>query len=294
MAEDEPACGKVAELLAGAEALLITAGAGMGVDSGLPDFRSPGGFWRAYPPLAKLGLTFEQMAQPHWFDDAPEMAWGWYGHRQQLYRETRPHAGFEVLRRWAQVMPAGSFVVTSNVDGQFEAAGFPAERILEQHGSIHRHQCTIPCSRDAWEPGPADLRIDLETLRALGELPRCPRCEALARPNVLMFNDGAWLEGTEREQQARFATWLAGLEGRRLVVIECGAGTAVPTTRRTGEGVAARFRARLVRINPVATDADGVIAIRLPALRALTRIQQELGIIIGRRNLSAACPERGP
>jgi NAD-dependent SIR2 family protein deacetylase len=55
---------RAAKALNDADALLITAGAGMGVDSGLPDFRGPEGFWRAYPAVAKLGLNFEQIANP--------------------------------------------------------------------------------------------------------------------------------------------------------------------------------------------------------------------------------------
>ena len=50
-----------------AEALLITAGAGMGVDSGLPDFRGREGFWQAYPAAARLGLSFAELANPDWF-----------------------------------------------------------------------------------------------------------------------------------------------------------------------------------------------------------------------------------
>src|SRR6476469_9695622 len=108
-----------ANAIRSADALLVTAGAGMGVDSGLPDFRGPEGFWRAYPPLQKLGLSFTDIAQPHWFETNPELAWAFYGHRRQLYRQTSPHAGYQMLRRWGQLMPAGGFVVTSNVDGQF-------------------------------------------------------------------------------------------------------------------------------------------------------------------------------
>src|SRR5215218_7251374 len=106
-----------AALIAEAEALLVCAGAGMGVDSGLPDFRGPKGFWRAYPPYRALGLRFEELADPVHFDADPELAWGFYGHRLALYRGTVPHAGFGVLLRWAQERP--TFVFTSNVDGQF-------------------------------------------------------------------------------------------------------------------------------------------------------------------------------
>jgi NAD-dependent SIR2 family protein deacetylase len=269
---------RVAEFIAKADALLITAGAGMSVDSGLPDFRGEDGFWRAYPALGKLGISFEEMAQPSWFIEAPEMAWAFYGHRQQLYRATEPHAGYRRLLEWGRAMPAGYFVVTSNVDGQFGAVGFPGDRVLEQHGNIHRYQCTRPCSDFTWIDDPPDLDIDLETITARGTLPRCPQCGAMARPNVLMFGDADWVPKVTREQERRYRSWLASVRGRRLVVLEFGAGTAIATIRRLGERLAAeRDRTTLVRINPDATDADEpVIPVRLGALEALMRIEEKL------------------
>src|SRR5262249_3627519 len=68
---DEATIASAARLLAAADALLLTAGAGMGVDSGLPDFRGTEGFWKAYPPYEKLGLRFESLANPEWFDSDP-------------------------------------------------------------------------------------------------------------------------------------------------------------------------------------------------------------------------------
>ncbi|MCK5538828.1 MAG: hypothetical protein KAI79_18525, partial [Bacteroidales bacterium] len=53
---------KAKELVKEANALIICAGAGMGVDSGLPDFRGNEGFWKAYPPMKNLGISFSQMA----------------------------------------------------------------------------------------------------------------------------------------------------------------------------------------------------------------------------------------
>jgi NAD-dependent SIR2 family protein deacetylase len=121
---------QAARAIASAEALLIAAGAGMGVDSGLPDFRGDHGFWRAYPPYQKLGLRFTALANPRWFDKDPALAWGFYGHRLNLYRNTQPHAGFGILRSWARRMKHGAFIFTSNVDGQFQRAGFDPDRIL--------------------------------------------------------------------------------------------------------------------------------------------------------------------
>lgn len=95
----------------------------MGVDSGLPDFRGPEGFWRAYPPFKMLGLKFQEVSNPAWFETDPEMAWGFFGHRYHLYNGTAPHRGFQTLLNLAQSRKDGYFVFTSNVDGHFQKAG---------------------------------------------------------------------------------------------------------------------------------------------------------------------------
>jgi NAD-dependent SIR2 family protein deacetylase len=137
---------RAARALETARSLVITAGAGMGVDSGLPDFRGDQGFWKAYPMYERLGLSFVDAANPQHFGDDPAFGWGFYGHRLNLYRATVPHAGFGLLRRWLERFSLEWFVVTSNVDGQFQKAGFDEERILEVHGSIHHLQCLAGCT----------------------------------------------------------------------------------------------------------------------------------------------------
>jgi len=127
-----------------------TSGAGMGVDSGLPDFRGKEGFWKAYPALARANMCFTRIPNPASFTCNPELAWGFYGHRLNLYRDTVPHTGFHLLIVMASRLEKGHFVYTSNVDGQFQKAGFTSDRIVECHGSIHRMQCLVPCSRRPW------------------------------------------------------------------------------------------------------------------------------------------------
>src|SRR5437899_3318499 len=150
---DDEVLNRAAEALASADALLIAAGAGMGVDSGLPDFRGDRGFWRAYPPYEKLGLNFVALANPRWFTTDPALAWGFYGHRMNLYRSTSPHHGFQILLKWARRMRHGAFVFTSNVDGHFQRSGFAADRVVESHGSSEWLQCTRHCTV---APLPAD------------------------------------------------------------------------------------------------------------------------------------------
>jgi len=143
----EAAAGRAADAIRQADALVVGAGAGMGVDSGLPDFRGDRGFWKAYPPYERLGNGFVEAANPAHFEADPAFGWGFYGHRLALYRATLPHRGFEILRRWIGERALASFVFTSNVDGQFQKAGFDPERIAEVHGSIHHLQCTTRARR---------------------------------------------------------------------------------------------------------------------------------------------------
>ncbi len=241
---------RAAAAVAAAEAIVVTAGAGMGVDSGLPDFRGNQGFWQAYPPLARLGLSFVDLANPGWFERDPALAWGFYGHRLNLYRNTAPHRGFALLRTWVEGMTHGAFVFTSNVDGQFQQAGFPPERVVECHGSIHHLQCTVPCRDGIWSADSETVVVDDTTIRATSDLPACPRCGRLARPNVLMFGDWSWVAVRTSEQESRLGSWLGGLAGYRLVVVELGAGTGVPTVRMTSEHLVARLGATLIRVNP--------------------------------------------
>lgn len=263
---------QAAELIAQADALIVGAGAGIGVDSGLPDFRGTEGFWRAYPPFAARGLQFEQVANPRWFVKEPEMAWGFYGHRYNLYQSTPPHAGFDVLRGLATKMSRGSFVLTSNVDGHFQRAGFAEEHIYECHGSLQFLQCAKPCCEEIWPAGDLEIVIDEETFLAEDPLPVCPHCENLARPNVLMFYDGKWLWNRSEMQRKRFEEWLGGLEDANLVVIEFGAGSAVPTVRNMSERLQ-KAGADLIRVNPRESEGPpGTIGLQIGALEALTKI----------------------
>ncbi len=264
---------RAASALAEADALLITAGAGMGVDSGLPDFRGTQGFWRAYPAYEKLGLRFESMANPRWFQEDPAFAWGFYGHRLELYRSTRPHPGFALLRRWADATKHGAFIFTSNVDGHFQRAGFAEDRLVECHGSIHHLQCLRGSCAGIRSADAFQLHVDEATFRARDPLPRCPGCTGLYRPNVLMFGDFGWNPARTEAQEARLEAWLAGLGGAKLAIIECGAGTGVPTVRHFSEQLARQRGATLVRLNVREPEVpEGQIGIAMGALRALREI----------------------
>ena len=260
-----------------AGALVVTAGAGMGVDSGLPDFRGDQGFWKAYPPYERLGLSFIDAANPAHFDDDPPFGWGFYGHRTNLYRSTTPHAGFAILLAWVARFRLPFFVVTSNVDGQFQKAGFPEDRVLEVHGSIHHLQCTTPLlARDLGERRVARGRP--ATMRSR-QVPRCPELRrglAPEHPHVRRL-----LVARRADRRAARAVRGVPPGGRRA-----------PAPRRRARGRdrdpddpldlrAARPRRRRVvmRVNPREPDiAPPHLSIRAGALEALAGHRRALAV----------------
>ena len=212
-----------AEHLKQVDGLLITAGAGMGVDSGLPDFRGDQGFWKAYPPLKHLGKSFVDMATPQLFHTDPKLAWGFYGLRLNTYRAVEPHQGFYLLKEWSETLPNlthGAFVFTSNVDGEFQKVGFDDEKVFECHGSIHWLQCVDNCKQDIWSVDGYTPVVDEEYCQLTNDFPTCPHCGGLARPNILMFSDWEWQDQLQAVKEHKLMQWLKQVD--KLAIIELG------------------------------------------------------------------------
>lgn len=178
---------------------------------------------------------------------------------------------------------------TSNVDGHFLAAGFDASRVVECHGSIHFVQAFNPRVGDTRivdaAPVLAPLRVDPDTFLAdedtLPHLEVAGGARVLARPNILMFGDYGWREERTAAQEARLEAYTRALpRDARVVVIEIGAGLAVPTVRAQSEGILDSFpRATLLRVNPAEPDGPRgrTVPIAAPALATLAAIDAALG-----------------
>ncbi|MEY8200973.1 MAG: Sir2 family NAD-dependent protein deacetylase [Colwellia sp.] len=274
---------QAAKAIKEADAILISAGAGMGVDSGLPDFRGNTGFWRAYPALKKKKLSFVDLANPRWFHNDPHRAWGFYGHRYKLYRSTSPHKGFQILKKWCATKAGGPFIFTSNVDGHFQKAGFNPDCIYECHGSINHQQCLGMCDSGIWPVSGLDFKVNMESLQAVGNLPRCPLCGGVSRPNIQMFSDSEWRTERSADQNKRYGSWLSSQYGKKVVNIELGAGLAIPTVRIASESIAGT----LIRINPLdnektpkvrkrAYNLNKIISLKSGALETLRAIDESM------------------
>ncbi|HWT37196.1 MAG TPA: Sir2 family NAD-dependent protein deacetylase [Paraburkholderia sp.] len=261
---------RAADWIRNADGIVIAAGAGMSVDSGLPDFRGTDGLWTSLLPAGMTERDIGSLTQGGCFVEQPVDAWRFYGRALQVCRQCQPHAGYAMLRRWAARARHGSFVFTSNVDGHFQKAGYDEARVVECHGTINFMQCGEPCGDAIWASGDMMDSVDIEAL-ALSALPRCPDCGHLARPNFLLFDDGQWVETRSSAQWERLRIWLRAVQ--RPVVIELGAGTAVPSVRMFAESI----RGPLIRINLDEAEVAGEgVGLRGTALELLSAIDAAL------------------
>jgi NAD-dependent SIR2 family protein deacetylase len=108
-------------------------------------------------------------------------------------------------------------------------------------------------------------------------IPRCARCRGVARPNILMFGDGAWVSSRAEAQEGRLHDWLDEVGDGRTVVVELGAGRAIPTIRWHSERLGARPGATVVRVNPREPEIDRPhLSLATGALAALQGIEAAL------------------
>jgi NAD-dependent SIR2 family protein deacetylase len=245
---------RMGDAVLAADALLLATGSGMGVASGLATVRGvhAGQDWRLDDGRA---CTYKELVDPLRYP----LAHDFWSHAWCTYTKTDPHRGYELLRQWSGRAPLGGFVFTSNIDGQHEKSGYPKECIYECHGSIMQLQCAQPCRIDIREARKTDWAEG-------GVRPSCDSCGQLARPNVMMFNDGNWIGDRSEQQQKRYQQWVARLfdpnggtsKPRQLVILEIGAGVEVTTVRTAVEQLLLRAQqnseqvaATLVRVNPV-------------------------------------------
>ena len=224
---------KIKQIINDADGILILAGAGMGVDAGIPDFRGKSGLW-----TAEKDNFIKFSSGPAW-KERPLETWNFYISRFISCQDLAPHRGYYALKKMLDDLGKDTYVMTSNVDGHFEKAGYPVDKIYTIHGDLKHIQCSKKCCRDTY-PMPQFTSL----LTTIEEAPHCPKCGAVMRPVVMMFND-PWFVTTNTDAQALSALQWA-LSKNNIVGIEIGAGTYVQSLRNYG----IERTKTLIRINP--------------------------------------------
>ena len=228
---------------------MVLTGAGISAESGLPTFRNPGtGLWSQYSP--------EDFATPRGWQRNPKLVWRWYAHRRRLVRRAEPNAGHRALAELASYYPELT-LVTQNVDGLHARAGSPD--VVELHGSLFRFKCSIEEIPVAYtDPDGGDLAAMEALERGEGpEVPLCPRCGALVRPDVVWFEEALPRGPYLRAQAAAEACDVCFVVGTSALVWPA---AGLPL-------VAQAHGALLVEVNPEPTDLTARVdlALRGPA-----------------------------
>ncbi len=229
ISHDPSALDRVRCLIAERPPVCVLTGAGMSAESGIPTFRDAmSGLWARFDPA--------ELASEPGFRADPARVWSWYAERRAGVRAARPNAGHLALARYAQRHPGRLVVVTQNVDDLHQRAGSKA--VVRLHGDILQDRWLAPCA----------CRPRRETAEASpGTPPHCPGCGALVRPGVVWFGEmlppGA-IEAAERAARDCAVMLVVGTSG----AVWPAAGLA---------GTARRAGARVVIVNPVASEIDG-------------------------------------
>ena len=251
----------VIDLINSSDAVAVFAGAGMSVDSGLNPFRGNDGLWTKTISIDGKSYNHLDLMSHEAFIETPKEAWEFIVNLRDSYKKVTPHEGYYKLLN--ALKEKEHFIVTSNIDEHFLKAGFDENRIFECHGSINYMQCLDILEREVW----ITPTISAENLQ-LAELPICPNCGSICRPNISLFGDWFWIPIRSTHQQIRFISWSKEMKAskKRIIAIEIGAGKTIHTIRKAAASFASSDFP-LIRINPFdsETEKDNHISIQMSA-----------------------------
>jgi NAD-dependent deacetylase len=221
---------RLRDLLEASRRAVAFTGAGVSTESGIPDFRSPGGIWSRYRPV-EFGdfIASEEARREYWrrkFDTQPTL---------QQAAPNRGHRAVAALVERATV----SAVITQNIDGLHQQSGIPAERVIELHGNTTYAHC-LDCG----------ARYELAPIReaflAEGSLPSCDACGGLVKTATISFGQAMPDEPMRRAEEESLACDLFLAIGSSLRVYPAAGFPAL----------AKQQGARLVILNREATELD--------------------------------------
>lgn len=222
---------EAAGLLAEARRVAVFTGAGVSTESGIPDFRSPGGIWSNYAPV-----RFQEFVAS---EEARQRAWRFILSLYEMIDRAVPNPAHRAV---AELEELGCLeaVITQNVDGLHQRAGVSADRVVELHGNVRWVGCL--------ECGHLYPRPEIERRVRAGDLaPRCGRCGGILKSATISFGQPMPVEALQRAEQAARSCDLLLSVGSSLVVYPA---AGIPA-------VAKGMGARLLIVNQAATPLDG-------------------------------------
>jgi NAD-dependent deacetylase len=228
---------ELAQLLRERQPCVVLTGAGISTESGIPDFRSASGIWAQYDPMEYATIDA--------FRRDPEKVWEFYALRLGVLAEAEPNAGHLAL---AELERRGLVraIVTQNIDGLHQRAG--SREVIEVHGSIRSAKC-LECGTETALERPAQ---------------RCPSCDAVMKPGVVMF--GELLPDGAMERAAELA------RGAGLLLVVGSTLEVYPVAALPEETLASGGSLAIVNRGPTAYDRQAELKVEGSAGDALGRL----------------------
>ncbi|WP_197735975.1 SIR2 family NAD-dependent protein deacylase [Arabiibacter massiliensis] len=239
------------ELIASCDRILVGAGAGLSTAAGLS--YSGERFQRNFQPfIRRYGMTDMYSAGFYPFP-TEEDRWAYWARHVWVNRHEPPALPLYVQLREA-LRDKDCFVITTNVDAQFEKAGFPRERLFATQGDYGLNQCARGC-HDTLYPNRQLAEKMLASAEGDGTripsqlVPRCPVCGG--RMNVHLRIDGSFVENADwHAAEERYRAFVAGMREHPTLLLELGVGWNTPVIiRMPFDRLAVALDAPLVRIN---------------------------------------------
>jgi NAD-dependent deacetylase len=192
----------LSERIARALQIVAFTGAGISTESGIPDFRSPGGIWDQFQPI--LFQDFLRDAE------ARRETWRRGLHTYPVVAAAEPNPGHRALVELER-MGKLSAVITQNIDGLHQKAGHAAERVIELHGNAHGVQCLDCGARSA-------RQVVHDQVRAGEAVPSCSTCGGILKPTTVSFGESMPVDALRRAERAARSSDLFIVIGSSLVV----------------------------------------------------------------------------
>lgn len=200
--QTSPGRQQLAQMIAEARRIVIFTGAGISTESGVPDFRSPGGVWSRMKPIYFQEFVGDEARRREAWTRVYSGAAGWTG--------AKPNDGHTAVARLIAEGRA-SAVITQNVDNLHQESGVPDDKIIELHGNAHYARCLACGQRHEFN----DFR---ESFLERGEIPTCRACGGLVKSATISFGQAMPEGPMEKAQEATLDCDLFLVLGSSLVV----------------------------------------------------------------------------
>lgn len=222
----------LARMIADARRIVAFTGAGISTESGIPDFRSPGGIWTKFKPIEFSDFIASA--------DARRESWRRKFASDAVMKAATPNAGHRALARLVE-QGRMSAVITQNIDGLHQASGIPDDKVIELHGNATYASC-LDCGE----------RYTLDWVREIfsldERLPKCTACGGMIKTAIISFGQSMPEDEMERAREVALEADLCITIGSSLVVYPA-AGFPI---------MAKRNGARYVILNRDPTDQDPI------------------------------------